>query len=250
MRQDGCMLDSLAKIGHRHRSKESDIWSDGRVWHFRSSFPTSTCDGIAEWVNLHMYQWACLGEDRCVGEGSGWVWRVTEVSGILERTLMWEARWFALMILWSLDVRSSSFRRCFCAKGLWLSLCNIVWPGVHSLAVPFLILLLFCVAWRLCESTTPIYAESARQFWATIAATDRSRIAESSRIDNATLRWRGIPTSVHQTSGICHLVPHQAVLPNTHTTCSLETLSVPTREIQPSKLSRNFWCSHLSGNSK
>ena len=90
------------------------------------------------------------------------------------------------MILWPLDVRSSSFGHCCCAKCLWLSLCDIVWSGVHSLAVPFLILLLFCVAWRLCESTTPIVAAFARQFWATIAVADRFRIVKSSRIDNPT----------------------------------------------------------------
>ena len=77
------------------------------------------------------------------------------------------------MILWPLDVRSSSFGRCCYAKGLWLSLSNIVWSGVHSLAVPLLILSLFCVVWRLCESATPIVAAFARQFWATIAAPDR-----------------------------------------------------------------------------
>ena len=92
------------------------------------------------------------------------------------------------MILWPpLDVCSSSFRRCCCAKGLWLSLCNIVWSGVHSLAVPLLILLLFCVAWRLGESTTPIVPAFARQFWATIAAPDRFRTVKSSRNENATL---------------------------------------------------------------
>ena len=75
------------------------------------------------------------------------------------------------MILWPpLDVCSSCFRSCCCAKGLWLSLCNIVWSGVHSLALPFLILSLFCVVWGLCESTTPIVAAFARQFWVTIAA--------------------------------------------------------------------------------
>ena len=78
------------------------------------------------------------------------------------------------------------------SKGLGLSLCNIVWPGVHSLAVPFLILLLFYVAWRLCESTTPIVPAFVQQFWATIASPDRFQTVKSLRNDNATSWFRSL----------------------------------------------------------
>ena len=85
------------------------------------------------------------------------------------------------MILWPLDVRSSSFGLCCCAKGLWLSLCNIDWSGVHFLVVSLPTVLLNCETWRLCDCVTPKVATFAQPSRATFAASGCFRVVVSSR---------------------------------------------------------------------
>ena len=91
------------------------------------------------------------------------------------------------MILWPLDVRSSSFGRCCCAKSLWLPLCNIVWFGAHFLVVSLLTVLLNCETWRLCDCVTPNVAAFARQSRTTFAASGRFRVVVTSRNKAITL---------------------------------------------------------------
>ena len=82
------------------------------------------------------------------------IWEIREdidVRGLVVRSYDPLALGCSLFLLWTLLLREGSL----------ISLCNIFWSDLHSLAVPFLILLLFCVAWRLCESTTPIVAAFA-----------------------------------------------------------------------------------------
>ena len=58
-------------------------------------------------------------------------------------------------------------------KGLWLSLCNIDWSGVHFFVVSLLTVLLNCETWRLCDCVTPNVVAFAQPSWTTFAASGR-----------------------------------------------------------------------------
>ena len=72
-------------------------------------------------------------------------------------------------------------------KGLWLSLCNIVWSGVHFLVVSLLTVLLNCETWRLCHCVTPNVAAFEQPSRTTFAASGYFEVVVSSRNDAITI---------------------------------------------------------------
>ena len=111
------------------------------------------------------------------------------------------------MIFWPLDVRSSSFGRCCCAKGLWLSLCNIDWSGVHFLVVSLPTVLLNCETWHLCDCVTPNVAAFAQPSRTTLAASGRFRVVVSSR-NGAITMFLGLDLVLYIVGYYLHCICH------------------------------------------